>query len=170
MSDELPEATVIAKPNKISGVIAASVFVIALGTVVGFIAAYAAALLVVKVGLPAPKLVVGLPLVVVAAIAWGTTSALSFRDGLITAGLAVVVAVALIAVWDPPHPSVLFHHDSKVTNVEVHGGDATMTFESKDVMSEMPAAGRLFGYAVLLSALAVAACTIGHGVTGKKKR
>jgi hypothetical protein len=166
---ELPEAKVVAKVNRISGVIGAAFMIIGISTVIGFIVAYVSALIVVKVGIPAPKLVVGVPLVVVGAIAWATTAGLSFRDGAITIAVAAVIAVTLIAVWDPPRPSVLFKTESKVTDVQVHNGDATLQLESKQTMSEMPGVGRLAGYAALLAAFAVIATTIAHGIAAKRK-
>ena len=167
---ELPEAKVIAPPAKISGVVAAALIAIAIGTVVGFVVAFVAALAVVKVGLPAPKLVVAAPVLVVLAIAWATTVGQSARDGIITATIAAAIAVVLIVAWDPPHPASLFHHESKVTNVHVHGDDASIELESSTTMSEMPAVGQLAGYAALLAALAVAASTIGHAILATAKR
>jgi hypothetical protein len=166
---ELPEAKVVAKTNKVSGVIVAALMITAISTVIGFITAYLSALVVVKIGIPVPKLVVGMPLIVVGAIAWATTVGLSFRDGVITIAVAGAIAVALIVAWDPPHPAGLFKTESKVTDVQVHNGDATLQLESKQTMSEMPGVGQLAGYAVLLAAFAVIAGTLGHGIASKRK-
>jgi hypothetical protein len=170
MTDELPEAKVVAKPTKIGNVIMAALVAIAIGTVVGFVVAYVSALLVVKVGLPVPKLVVGAPLIVVLAIAWATTVGQSVRDGILTALIAAAIAVALIVVWAPPDPASLFEHQSKVTDVHVQGDSATLQLESKTTMTAMPAVGLLAGYAALLAALAVAACTVGHAIRAIAKK
>jgi hypothetical protein len=167
---ELPEAKVVAKPTSITNVIVAALVAIAIATVVGFIVAYVSALLVVKVGLPVPKIVVGAPLVVVLAIAWATTIGQSIRDGVVTAAIGAAIAAALIVVWAPPDPASLFEHQSKVTDVQVHNGDATLQLESKTTMTEMPAVGLLAGYAALLAALAVAACTVGHAIRAVAKK
>jgi hypothetical protein len=166
---ELPEAKVLAPKTKASGVIVGTIMIIATATVVGFIVAYLAALVVVKIGLPAPKLIVGAPLLVVGAIAWATTVGQSLRDGAISVAVAAAIAVALFVAWDPPRPSVLFTEESKVSDVRVHGNDATFQLETKTSLTEMPDAGRLAGYALLLAALAVIATTIGHGIITARK-
>lgn len=168
--DPLPEAKVVAKPTNLANVIVAALVSIAIGTIVGFVVAYVSALLVVKVGLPVPKLVVGAPLVVVLGIAWAMTVGQSVRDGIVTAVFAAAIAIALIVVWAPPDPASLFEHQSKVTDVQVHNGDATLQLESKTTMTELPPVGLLAGYAALLAALAVAACTVGHAIRAIAKK
>jgi hypothetical protein len=104
------------------------------------------------------------------AIAWATTVGQSVRDGLITAVIAAAMAAALIVAWAPPNPASLFEHQSKVTDVQVHNGDATLQLESKTTMTEIPPVGLLAGYAALLAALAIAACTVGHAIRAVAKK
>lgn len=167
---QLPAATVVRPPNGISGVISAAVFVIIIGTVVGLLLAYVAAFVVVKLGLPTPTLVVGLPLIAVAALAWATTGNQVLRDGVLTALAAGAIAAALIAVWAPRSPASLFTTRSNVTDVQVRGDHANITLESKREMTEMPSFGATTGYATLLACFAVIAATLGHGAMSLRKR
>jgi hypothetical protein len=128
-----------------------------------------AAFIVVHVGLPADKLVVGLPLILVGGLAWATTKGQNLRDGLILIVVAGALAAGLIAVWAPRSPASLFTHESKVTDVQVRGADATLTLESKTKMTEVPPFGATAGYAALLACFALIATTIAHGATTLRK-
>jgi hypothetical protein len=168
--DALPAATVVKPPAKVGAVIAAALFAIAIGAVVGFVLGYLAAFVVVKIGILGPGFVVGLPLIVVAALAWATVANQTLRDGAITAIAAGAIAVALIAVWKPADPASLFTTNSKITDVHVSGGQATVTMQSKRDMTVMPPAGATFGYATLLACFAVLAATVGQGAVALRKR
>jgi hypothetical protein len=168
--EPLPVATVVSPPTPISGSIAATVFILIIGTIVGIVLAYIAAFIVVKVGLPSEKLFIALPLLGVGAIAWATTGKQRLRSGAITVITAGAIAAAVIAVWDPRSPSKLFTSTSKVTDVQVHGENATIALETTKRMTEMPPFGMTVGYAALLACFAVIVTTLGHGAQALGQR
>lgn len=167
--EPIPTATVVKPPNPVSGVLVATLFLIAIGTAVGFALAMLAAFIVVHLGLPADKLVVGMPLIVVGGLAWATTKQQTLRDAAIAIVLAGVIAGGVIAMWKPASPASLFTHESKVTDVQVHGTDATMTLESKTRLTAMPPLATTAGYALLLACFALIATTIANGAMTLRK-
>lgn len=166
--EPIPTATLVKPPAKISGVITVALLLVVVGTVIGFVMAMLAAFIAVHIGMGAEKIVIGMPLIAVGTLAWGLTKQ-DLRAGLITIVIAGAIAAALFVVWAPRSPSYLFTHESKVTDVQVHGNDATMTLESKTKITEMPPVGATFGYAALLACLCIVGATIGHGAMSLKK-
>jgi len=150
------------QPSTISGSVAATVFVVVALTVIGLILAYLSALLVVKVGLPTPKLVVGLPLIAVLGLAWGLSTQRRLRDVLVTSACAAALSVGLYVVVDPEHPSHLFDNKSELVDVDVDlkNDTAEMTFKSKQELNEMPAFTTLLGLSSLLASFAVLLCAV----------
>lgn len=168
--DPLPAATVVKPPSKVSGVIVATLLLVAIGTLIGFVVAYVASFIVVKASLPAVKLVIALPLLAVGAFAWAITDRQTLRDGAITVLAAGALAAALFAAWRPASPAKLFTTKSELTDVQVQDGHASIELRSRKEMTAMPPFGATLGYTTLLACLAVIVSTIAHGAVAARKR
>jgi hypothetical protein len=144
------------------GVVVATFFVVAVLTVIGVILGFFAAFLVVKIGLPMPKLTVGLPLVAVGGLAWGLSASDKTRDSLLAAVTAGGIFVAVMIFADPPHPSSLFYRDSKLVDVDVDVGKDTadLTFETTTKLTEIPAFTTFLLLALVLAALSYGLCSL----------
>ncbi|HEY4177433.1 MAG TPA: hypothetical protein VGM90_11390 [Kofleriaceae bacterium] len=162
-----------AAPKKASTIGSVVVGTIAFSTIVTAIAAslaYACALLVVKVGIPFPRLVVVVPILLILGVVWAATSKLGKRDGAVTILIAAALFVGLFAVLHPSRPSDLFTTKSDVSDVHVHGEDVSMTLTSHQEMNAMPSFGTLASYAALFTCLAFVGLTLTHGAVAIKKR
>jgi hypothetical protein len=147
-----------------NGTASATLLVIAVLTVVGFCAAYLAALVVVKIGIGGPRLFVGLPLIAVA----GLAMALSSRAGTpgavmanaITAALAAAIGVTLLVLLDVPAPASLLEHSSNVVDVDVKGDDAYLTLSTTTRLTTMPPVGTIAVLSAILASLCVSAAAL----------
>jgi uncharacterized membrane protein YkgB len=154
------------QPSTISGSVLATILVVVVLTVIGLVLGYLAALLVVKVGLPTPKLVVGLPLVAVLGLAWALSTQRRLRDVLVTVACAATLSVGLFVLVDPDHPSHLFEKKSELVDVDVdlRQDTADLTVKTWQEMNEMPAFTTLLGLSSLLASLAVLLCGVARPV------
>jgi len=165
-----PIAPAASPRNTVRGVLVAAIVAIVVATIVGLVLAYLASFVVVKLGLPAPMLVIVLPLLVTMALAWAMTGGQRLRDGVLTVLVAGALAGALFALWAPSSPSSMFAKESKVTDVQVRGDRADITLESKRTMKGVPPFGATLGYAALLACFVTITATLAHGAVALRSR
>lgn len=146
------------------GSIVAALIVLVVLTLIATIVGYLGALFAVKTGLGTPELFVAPPVLLVLALAWalsanpGGRGELAAHAASITVG--AVIAAALIFGARLPEPSSLFHHQSDLVDVKVHGDDAELTFRNKTELREMPPFFVLLGETAAFTALAIAGCAV----------
>lgn len=157
-----PETPAPSAPRLVNHASATGVVTLMLA-LLGFVLAYVAALVVVKLGLGGPGLFVGLPLIAVGSLAWATSAApqtLTLR--LIEIATAGGLATAVLVLADPPYPARLLDHESEVADVALHGDDATITLATRTRLTSMPPMGSLLALTTILAGLAIAGSSLGR--------
>ncbi len=149
----------------------ATALAVAILALVGFVLAYAMALIVVKLGIGGPNLFVAAPLITVASLAWATSAgARPLATRRLEAAIAAALAAGTIWLAQPGHPAKLLQRSSEVTDVELRGDDAKITLATTTRLTRMPPVGRLLALNFILAALAVAGSALGRCLTQRPAR